>query len=139
MEAGIWLPLALIAIHDATRLPQRADLIPGVGRNEPRRDNNLRVIEAFRRGTQLARQFNVLPRKSCETQLANVLIRATPDLCVEEDGERRYMLYDCRAVECDEEIVRTTIELFHHVLAASRIGWGVIPKRGHWSADVEVL
>ncbi|MFO0945609.1 MAG: hypothetical protein U1D30_06650 [Planctomycetota bacterium] len=51
-------------------------------------------------------------------------MKATPDFIVAENGktDKRILLYDCREKCPEDEIVHTTIELFHYVLDKNGLG-----------------
>jgi len=102
-------------------LPATAQQITGVGKQEHQRDNNYRAITSFRRGLQKNRSLLVSDSQTWEVTLANIVVRCTPDLHFIEDGHQGVILFDCREQQTEVEIVRTTVELFHHTLASNGV------------------
>ncbi|MFW6114131.1 MAG: hypothetical protein ACOC7K_00145 [bacterium] len=99
-------------------LPGNAAAIPGVGNKPDRIDHNFRTLTAFMNGSQSSRLVTVLPTDTYAFDLANVTVKATPELIIEEGdpARTRFLIYDCREQRPEKEIIRTTVELFHHVI-----------------------
>ena len=106
---------------EPTNLPSNKNDLMGVGENEARIDHNFRVISKFRQGSQIDREFVLRPAPSFERTFGKMTIRATPDFVVDEDGTIKYLLYDMRSIEPDEEIIRTTVELFHYIASKNGV------------------
>jgi len=102
-------------------LPATAHEITGVGRQDHQRQNNHRTITAFRNGRQKDRPLVLSESQTWELTLGNVIIRCTPDLCFSEGGSSGIILFDCRDQEPEEEIIRTTVELFHCTLTENGV------------------
>lgn len=78
--------------------------------------NNLRVLASFRHSDQRNRKLDVRTGRTWRATLGGVLLRGTPDLTFAENDRPGYMFIDCQRDPPDEETVRTTVELLHHVL-----------------------
>ena len=107
--------------NNLAHLPAHGTAIPGVGTTEHRIENNLRAITAFRNGSQRNRTLAIHEPQTWELTLANVTVRATPDLIITENNNQGYVLFDCREKPPEQEIIRTTVELLHHSLAGHGI------------------
>lgn len=107
--------------NNAAVVPSNGTSIPGVGSKPDRVAHNCRVLNAFMNSTQSVRRFTLLNEDTFSIHLANMVVRATPELAVQE-GMRpqiKYLIYDCREQCPEDEIVRTTVELMHHVITQS--------------------
>lgn len=78
-------------------------------------DHNVAVLERFGQGRQRQRALRIHPPSRSVVSLAGLDVRFTPDLLAEEDGRRRYILYNFRAVDPTPEISRTILELACYV------------------------
>jgi hypothetical protein len=107
--------------NNLAHLPTSGAAIPGVGTTPHRIDHNLRAITAFRNGNQRHRTLAIHEPQTWELVLANVTLRATPDLIITENDNKGYVLFDCREKAPETEIIRTTVELLHHTLAQNGI------------------
>lgn len=107
--------------NNAAVVPGNGASIPGIGNKPDRIDHNFRVLTAFMNGTQAGRQLTILGDDTFSINLANVIVKATPELAVQEGtpAQNMYLIYDCREQCPEEEIVRTTVELMHHVITQS--------------------
>lgn len=102
-------------------LPNEPSQITGVGQQDHQRDNNFRAITSFRNGSQTDRTLSLNDPQTWALTLANVTIRCTPDLHHIENGSEGFILFDCREQSPEVEIIRTTLELFHHTLGENGI------------------
>ena len=107
--------------NNLSLLPVHAQQITGVGSQEHQRVNNHRAITSFRNGTPKDRSLTLHEPQTWEWKPANITIRCTPDLHFIEDGNQGVILFDCRSQQPEVEIIRTTVELFHHVLAENGV------------------
>ncbi len=109
--------------NNPVHLPQTAQQVTGCGTQEARIAHNLRTINAFRNGDQFDRTFSLSNSETHHAVLNDVDIRATADLVVSENAGQvpLYLIYDCREQCPENEIIRTTVELFHYVLEQNDI------------------
>lgn len=107
--------------NNMDQLPTHGHLIPSVGTKPDRIQNNLRAINAFRRSSHRNRMLSLLGEQTWDVNLANVTLKATPDLAFTEGGNQGFMIVDCRLAIPEQEIIRTTLELLHHTLSANGV------------------
>lgn len=107
--------------NNLAHLPSNGGQIPGIGTKIDRVENNLRTINAFRSGNQRHRTLTVQQPHTWEVTLANVTVRATPDMLFTENDNLCFIILDCRQQSPEQEIIRTTVELFHHTLTQNGI------------------
>lgn len=103
--------------NDVAVLPTSADSIPGITKAPGNPNNNLRAVHAFRASKQSIRQLRPQANPSLRSKLGNITLRATPDLlAIDSDNSTRHILYNLSELRPDEEIIRSTVELYHFVL-----------------------
>lgn len=104
--------------NDPSTLPNTAHSIPGVTTAPGNAENNLRAIQAFRSGSQAVRQLSITPSNTFGHLINTVGIRATADFTATEGNSQqpRYLIYNLRESRPENEVIRTTVELFHFVL-----------------------
>ena len=111
--------------NDPIHLPVTANDLRGAGQQQTKIDHNLRVISAFRNGSQSKRQCVLQPPVTYSLILGQVNIRATADIIVVDNAAAvpKYLLLDCREAHLrpEEEIIRTTVKLFHYTLSNNGI------------------
>ena len=98
---------------------------------QQRKTNNVAVITAFRQGQQRTRDLTPVTATGYTANLAGLQLRFTPDLIATENGTRKYLIYDCRAVAPTQQIARTVVDLANYVLQQN--GVELVPR------DVELV
>lgn len=106
------------ADNDFSQIPSRTAEIKNCGKQEARLAHNLRALRRFRSGSQAKRTLAIRSSTTFAHIVNGVRLKATADLTCVEDGTSLplYLLYQCRELAPEEEIIRTTVELFHWVL-----------------------
>ena len=109
--------------NNQIHLPGGVAELRGAGKDLTKINHNLRVIQCFRNGSQSARQCTLQRQATSSITLGPVNLRATPDIMLVEgvNAVAKFILFDCREphLRPEEEIIRTTVELFHHTLTAN--------------------
>jgi len=104
--------------NDPEVLPTNAASLRGCGSTQSKIDHNLRSLNAFRRSRQFSRRLVIQQLRTYEHSIHNITVRATADIVATEGANStlKYILYNCREHLPDQEIVHTTIDLFHYIL-----------------------
>lgn len=83
--------------------------------------HNSRVLDAFIHSPEAHRRLEVCPFGTRKRSLHGVDLRLTFDLVADEKGKVKFKYYNMRVEEMDEELIRSTLELSSHLMAAEKI------------------
>ncbi|MEL7485348.1 MAG: hypothetical protein AAFN41_13475 [Planctomycetota bacterium] len=86
-----------------------------------RAGHNSRVLEAFLESPEAHRRLEVRSFGTRKRSLHGVDLRLTFDLVADEKGKVKFKYYNMRVDEMDEELIRSTLELSSHLMAAEQI------------------
>lgn len=83
---------------------------------ETRRRNSSRVLEAFIASRHVKRALNVVKSHRYEASIRTLQIRFSPHVVAKEGDEMRYIYFHEKAMKCDPEEARLTLEFGYWVL-----------------------
>lgn len=88
---------------------------------ETRRNNSLRVLEAFIASPHAARQLKVVSCHRYQAHVRNLEVRFSPHVTAQDGGEPRYIYFHEKSRECDAEEARLTLEFGQWVLGQNGV------------------
>jgi hypothetical protein len=88
---------------------------------EARRNNSLRVLEAFISSSHAKRRLKVISGHRYQAHMRSLEVRFSPHVVAMDDGEVRYIYFHERGVQCESEEARLTLEFGYWVLTQNGV------------------
>lgn len=107
--------------NDSDILLKTIDDINSSSKLQAKKNNNIRVINAFLKSKQVKRKLSLLPNKRYNVTIDDVNIRLNFDLTAYDNKTIKYIFYNFRNAPLDEESARLGIEISYFVLKSNGI------------------
>jgi len=86
-----------------------------------RRMHSMRVLEEFLNSEHAQRSLKPTAQRRLYAMVRGLELRLSPDIFALEDGEERFIYFNCKAEQYDPESAKMTIEVAHWLLEQNKL------------------